>query len=281
MTPRKRNSIVTAALAALGAVLMLAACGGGTDIAPSQPAVTGLGSGTVQLGGLNLGATTQVDAGVNAAQAAVGTAVDEVVSFESNGYARLNSGSLRSPIVTLTGPGGAPVYVQGTTSACVTDVPPCDFWLEDAVVGLLQARSGGPIPLAPATVLADYTFNARLLTITVGLTYPSGQFVDLSIFNVPAGAGPPLSTTAVSAFAPIAPYPLAFNATVLTNLTTLAEREQFDAADDPANLLTLTRLDLTNEADPCVAGDATVLMRNVADPTLTEVLDVSFESPGC
>ncbi len=274
------SPLLAASCAALVALATLA-CGGGTDIAPSQPVVAGQGSATVLFAGLDLGATSQVDAGVDFVQAAVTSATDEVVTFGSNGFARLDNGSLRSPVVNLTGPGGTPTYLQGTNSTCVNDVPPCDFWLEDAAVGLLQARTGGPIPLAPGTVLADYTFNARLLTLVVGLTYPSGQFVRLTIYHVPAGAGPILSTSAIAASAPLPPFPVEFNATVLTNLTTLANRRQFDAADDPGNLLTLTQLDLSDEADPCVGGDVTVLTRDTADPTRTELLDASFESPGC
>lgn len=265
---------------ALACLALTLGCGGGTDIAPSAPVVEGDGFAQATVAARDFGRTEQLSAGVQSVQNVVTTATDEVVSFGTNGFANLAHGSLSSLIVVLTGPGGAPVHVQGPTSACVSDVPPCDFWLEDVAAGVLQARTGGPIPAAPATLLADYSYNARLLTVTIGVTFPDGQYVTIQVFHLADGMPVPLTILPVVDSPPATPYPLAFNVVVQTNLTTSGSREVLQAFDDPANSLTVTRLDLTNEALPCVAGDLTVKLRVSGNPTEYD-MDCSFEAPGC
>lgn len=275
----RRSRVASAVVAVVFGCL--AACGGGTDIAPSQPVVTGNGSGTARLGANDLGATSQVRAVVASVQSAPATAVDEVVSFDAAGLAVLLHGQVSTAGFTLTGPGGVPVYGnQGSNSTCVTDVPPCDFWIEDPVAGLIQARLGGPVPLAPATLLADYTYNERLLSYNVSLIYANGQSVVVTLYHLPSRPVPPVTITQEASSPPLAPYALAFNVVVQTNLTTSDQRVTYQAVGDPSNLVTLTRVDLANESDPCLAGDVTALVQSLSGSEQLP-LDASFETPGC
>lgn len=287
-----RARVIAGVALAVTGCAWIVACGGGTDIAPSEPSIDGVGSASVLLGTLDLGASTQVDAGVSGVVNAPGTVTDEVVTVRPDGFIVLANGSLSSPIVTLTGPGGAPTYCQGVNAACVgtptcavppstTPTIPCDFWLADASVGLLQVSPSGTIPAAPATLEADYSFSNRLLTLGVGVTFPNGQFVTLTIFNLASTAVPPRTINLTVSTAPAAPHPEAFYVSAQTNLTRPTGRELFTTIEgDPANTLTLTDIDLTNEANPCVAGTGSVQVRSDADPTPV-TLDFSFAAPGC
>ena len=270
-------------LAAMTFVLVgvLAACGGGTDIAPSQPVVSGSGSGAATLGATDFGPTSRVAAVVGSVQAAGATVVDEVVTFDAAGLAVLAHGQVSTAGFTLTGPGGVPVYGnQGSNSSCVTDVPPCDFWIDDPVGGVVQARVGGAIPLAPATLLADYSYNERLLTYNVSLIFASGQSVVVTMYHLPSRAAAPLTITQSAPSPPLSPYPLAFNVLVQTNLTTSDQRATYQLIGDPSDLVTLTRIDLTNETNPCLAGDVTGLVQSLSSGDRLPI-DASFETPGC
>lgn len=269
---RRARLVVGAALGAAASALLLS-CGGGTDVAPSQPTLDEGGFASASIATLDMGQTTLVDAGVSDVVNTTATQTGEAVTVRPDGYILLANGRLSSLLVTLTGPTGTPVYCQGTRAV------PCDYFLADAIAGLIEVNPAGSIPPG-SDLLATYTYTRRLLEMNVGITFPDGHAVSLIIFNLPSSATAPVSSNVVVSSAPVSPFPIAFDVSVQTNLTRPTGRELLTALDDPANLLTLTDLDLTNEGDPCLAGTVTVLVRSDADPT-PFTLDAAFETPGC
>jgi hypothetical protein len=279
-----RACVILGAASFAAASLLLGGCGGGTDIAPSDPIIEGQGFAAGALGSRDFGESSQVDAGVASVQASAATATNEAVTIRADGYGVLAHGLLSSPIVTLTGPGGVPTYCQGLTAACagtptcgVPPTIPCDFWLADAGAGLIQVSPTGTI--APgSTVEADYSYNSRLLTIDIGVTFPSGQFLTILVYHVPSVVSLPLDLTQTVSSPPSAPYPMAFSVILQTNLTTSGSREILTSIDTPGNLLHFTRLDLSNEGEPCLEGTLNVTVD--ASPTPL-VVTASFRTPGC
>jgi hypothetical protein len=208
LSGRRVRVLVAVALAAASSFLLH--CGGGTDIAPSSPVIEGEGFASATLAGRDFGASTQIDAGVSGVQNDVRTATD-LLTIRPDGYGVLSHGLLASLIVTVTGASGTPTYCQGQNAGCV-GVPtcaippspvatiPCDFWVADATQGLLQVSPSGTLPAGTA-VSASYSYNERLLTLSIGLTFPSGQFISLVVFNLPsdatASAGAPITIQTV------------------------------------------------------------------------------------
>ena len=275
--------VIVGAASFAAASLLLGGCGGGTDIAPSDPLIEGQGFAAGALGSRDFGESSQIDAGVASVQASAATATNEPVTIRPDGYGLFQHGLLSSPIIGLTGPGGAPVYCQGLTASCVgtptCGVPPttpCDFWLADATAGLIQVSPTGTIPPG-AVVEADYSYNSRLLTIDIGITFPSGQFLTIIVYHVPSVVSLPLDLTQTVSSPPPSPYPMAFAVILQTNLATSGDREVLTSIDTPGNLLHFTRLDLTNEGSPCLEGTLNVTM----DGAPSQVVTASFRTPGC
>jgi len=270
-----------------GAAGLLMRCGGGTEVAPATPVVEGPGSAAAQLGGDDLGATQLVAAGIAGEAAALTNVVGEVVTFAAAtppapSIARLAHGQVAtnpSPVL-YSDPPPPPIatYLRGPDEA---SCGACNYWLHN-LAGVLERKNDPSNPLPTGTpLLFDYTYNARLLELSVGLTFAAGSNISIIIHNVPSDARPTLTATGVSeSRVPTAPYPVTFWVVATTSLNAPVPLTQTSMDDGSGvNQLVIDQLDLTNEGNPCVGGHLTVTVRDgVSTPVL---LDSDFVSPGC
>jgi hypothetical protein len=283
MTQPRRAASPFVALAAVVVAAALSACGGGSEVAPSTPIVEATGMATASIGGASLGGSELVTCGITRTSQAPAVVTDEVVTFTA-GTTRLANAPIVAggvPIELFSGPGrtGTP-YQEGT-----------DFTATRSV-GVLTRIAGSALPDG-TPLYASYTYLASRHDVEIGLTFPAGQWITLTVFNLTPTTPVPVTITASSITAP-GDGSLAFHAAAATNLTELATRTAYllvtecSTVMDPvscpaANQLVLESFDLTNVLNPCIAGSVrgTLSDENDRDPSNRAVLDATFDDPSC
>jgi hypothetical protein len=273
------------ALAVFACTTVLAGCGGGTDIAPSQPLPPGTGMASASLAGADFGSTQLVRALIEGVAPGSGQRIvvtDEVATVAPDGLVRLANGALLLEPVTVT-EGGGPALAQGADAGACT---PCDFWVQDDVLGVLRVSTTGS--LQPGDVVeVDYAYERQPLSVTVGVNFALGRSIQIRLFNVDADQTGPLTVTTISPSAPGGPsFPIAFTYGVAVDLTQF-QVQTFNAFDDPAdpadNVLEITGMDLTNSLNPCIEGRLNGFVLDAAqpDPTNPYPISVTFSDPDC
>lgn len=280
--------------ALLGLLVVLAlsgaGCGGGTEVAPSDPAPQGSGAATASLAGVDLGATQLVTATVGGAVGVRRSTTDEAVVVGSDMNAAVANAAMEpNPPAVVTDASGATTYTDAG------DVASCDAGLGDYFItftsGLIRICPGSSIT-AGQTLLVDYSYTASLPSLLVGVTFAQGSHVDLEVHDLEADETGPLTVNAVS-LDPPSDNSVAFHVTVKTNQTQPANQQVTYVTDSTCstpgapgcpvvNELHLESVNLANRLNPCASGSATVAVYVEADPSSPrEVFTFDFDDPSC
>lgn len=271
---------------ALGAVVLVG-CGGGTEIAPSEPDVEGTGFASVSLDGVDLGSTRLVSSGVSDTLSLTTQVVGETVTFGGDDTAQLANGNIsQGAVFRVAGLGGAPVYAEWDDVLLTGD------YRIDRTTGLLTREATGAIP-AGDTVEVRYTFLTDHYSVTMGIVIALGARIEVNVHNLLVGEMAPITITQTSS-APLGDGTKTFTVDAETEQTILVGRGRFITVDacstdtDPANCpvmnaVDVTMLDATNALNPCIGGSlaATVQDLNDSDSTNRHVLLVDFDDPDC
>lgn len=269
-------------------VSVFVACGGGSEVAPANPVVVGVGTGSIRVDGQDLGGTQLVRAIVSAS-GTIEVAVTETVTFSSD-TVQLAHRVLTGDPVSIVAVTGGETYEEGDhfsvvrASGTLTRVPAPD-------------PAGAPSPLTPIplgeAMSVSYRYLAPLLTVQADIVLSTGAEGSVTLFNVPPPDGAGLVINESAGIAP-ADGSLAFNATLDTDLLESVGKHTYvlvetcelpaDPTDCPVqNELVIDSYDVSNELDPCISGRLVATMRDTLNPTLANraVIEMTFDDPEC